>query len=94
MGKGSRAKLVARARALMDEAARAAPADRVELLAESSRIWPDLDGLEAAYLQAFRVEPTLTVAVADLADPIGPFPPRSPSGERVAPLALPADPRQ
>ncbi len=84
-GKAARGRLLARAKALIDEAGRSTPADRVDRLAEAARIWPDSEGLEAAYSQAFRAEPTLTVAVTDLADPIGPFP-RSQAAERVARL--------
>ncbi len=83
--RSARGRLVARAKALIDEAGRSSPDDRVDRLAEAIRIWPESEGLEAAYAQAFRAEPTLTVAVADLADPIGPFP-RSPAAERVARL--------
>ncbi len=80
-----RGKLVARAKSLVDSAARTAPPDRVDRLAEAARIWPDLDGLEAAHAEAFRAEPTMAVAVADLAEPAGPFP-RSPAASRVARL--------
>lgn len=59
--------------------------DRVNRLAEAARIWPEAEGLELAYLEAFRNEPTLTVAVADIARHVGPFP-DSPASERVARL--------
>ena len=82
----TRGKFVARAKALLDEAARAAgPADRIDRLAEAARIWPDYDGLAPTYAAAFRAWPTIRVAVVDLADPVGPFP-RSPATERVCPL--------
>ena len=81
----ARARFVARSKALVDEAGKASPGDRVDRLAEASRIWPDYEGLEAAYREAFRVEPTLAVGVVDLADPVGPFP-TSPASRRVARL--------
>ncbi len=69
----------------MAQAAKAGPADRVDRLAEAARLWPETEGLEAAYREAFRAEPTLAVAVNDLADPVGPFP-ASPASSRVARL--------
>ena len=81
----TREKFVGRARALVDEAARLGPGGRVDRLAEAARVWPELPGLDATYAAAFRAMPTVRVAVADLADPVGPFP-RSPAGERVCPL--------
>jgi len=85
-----RGRFAALAKEQAEAAARSPAADRVDRLAEAARIWPGLDGLEAAYREAFRAEPTLTVAVADLARPVGPFP-RSPAADRVARLLyLPA----
>ncbi len=81
----ARKRFVARAKALVDEAGKLPPAERVDRLAEAARIWPDHDGLEASYREAFRAAPILTVAVVDPADSPGPFP-RSPSAERVARL--------
>jgi len=82
----SRGKFVARAKALIDDAARAtSPGDRLDRLADAARIWPESDGLDQAYAAAFRAVPTLRVAVVDLADPVGPFP-HSPAAERVCPL--------
>jgi len=83
--RAARARFVDRAKALFDEASKAPAADRVDRLGEAARIWPDLDGLEAAYRDAFRAAPTLGVAVADPAEVLGPFP-RSPAAERVARL--------
>ena len=70
----ARARLLGKAKSLIDQAAKSSPADRVDRLAEASRIWPETEGLEASYREAYRVEPTLTVAVAELAEPVGPFP--------------------
>ncbi len=83
--RATRNKLVGRAKVLIDQAAKSSPSDRVDRLAEAARIWPDYDGLEAAYREAFRNEPTLTVAVAALAEPVGPFP-ATPASERVSRL--------
>ncbi len=81
----ARAKFVARARALTDAAAKANPSDRVDRLAEAARVWPELEGLDRAHAEAFRSEPTIRVAVVDLADPVGPFP-ESGAAERAARL--------
>ena len=83
--KAAKARFVARAKLLLDQAAKAPASERVDRLAEAARIWPDQEGLESAYREAFRAEPTLTVAVADLAEPVGPFP-TSPASRRVARL--------
>ena len=83
--KSARGRFIARAKALVDQASKSPPSDRVDRLAEAARIWPGYDGLEAAYREAFRAEPTMTVAVGALADPIGPYP-TSPASRRVARL--------
>jgi peptide/nickel transport system substrate-binding protein len=83
--RSARGRFESKAKALMDQAARATPSDRVDRLAEAARVWPALDGLERAYREAFRIEPTLMVAVDDLAEPVGPFP-ASPASKRVARL--------
>ena len=83
--RAAKARFTGRAKVLLDQAAKASPSDRVDRLAEAARIWPDSDGLESAYREAFRIEPTVTVAVADLADPVGPFP-ASTSSDRIARL--------
>jgi peptide/nickel transport system substrate-binding protein len=81
----ARARFEAKAGALVAEASRA-PADRkVDLLTEAARIWPSLAGLESSLAGAFRAEPTLDVAVADVANPVGPWP-RSPASERAGRL--------
>ena len=82
----ARAKFVNRAQALAADASTAQQPDvRVDRLAEALRVWPDLDGEDRAYQEAFRQEPTVWVAVDDLADPVGPFA-HSPGGLRVSPL--------
>ena len=82
----TRTKFVACAKTLIDAAARSSsPTDRVDRLAEAARVWPDYDNLGDTYAAAFRVVPTIRVAVVDLADPVGPFA-QSPAAERVCPL--------
>ncbi len=83
--RSARARFLNRSKALLDRAAKAPPSDRVDLLAEAARTWPESDGLESAYRAAFEAEPTLTVAVADVAGGVGPFP-TSPASGRVARL--------
>jgi peptide/nickel transport system substrate-binding protein len=83
--KAARDKFINRARDLVAKAARSEPDVKVDRLTEAAKIWPALEGLDAAYREGFRGEPTVTVGVVDLADPVGPFP-RSPAAERVARL--------
>ena len=83
--RAAREEYVGRARSLLTRAVGASPDDRVDLLAEAGRIWPELDGLEAAYRNAFKAAPTLSVAVNDLAEPVGPFP-TTPASARLARL--------
>ena len=83
--KAAREAYQARARDLVAQAAKADSSAKVDRLGEAARVWPGLDGLEPAYRAAFRAEPTLAVAVADLADPVGPFP-KSQASARVARL--------
>jgi peptide/nickel transport system substrate-binding protein len=47
--------------------------ERLDALAAALRIWPTLEGAEARYVQAFAAEPTLDVAVTDVAAPLGPW---------------------
>ena len=84
-GRRARERFVDRARALAVQASQASPADRVDRLVDAARVWPDTDGLEVRYREAFAAEPTLTVAVDDLADPVGPYP-ESPAAARLARL--------
>ncbi len=82
----ARAKFVNRAKALVDEAARTQePGVRLDRLTAAHRIWPDLDGLDRAYGDAFRSFPSIRVAVDDLPDPVGPFA-QSPAADRVGRL--------
>ncbi|OJW19203.1 MAG: hypothetical protein BGO49_11950 [Planctomycetales bacterium 71-10] len=60
-------------------------ADRLDALADALRIWPDHAELEAEYRKAFEAEPTLEVAVTDVAAPPGPWL-RSPADDRIARL--------
>ena len=83
--RSARGRFLGRAKALIDRAMKANASDRVDRLAEAARVWPESDGLESAYREAFRAEPTLTVDVADVAGAVGPFP-TSPASERVARL--------
>ena len=83
--KAAKARFVNRSKQLYDQAAKTPASERVDRLAEAARVWPELDGLEFAYREAFRVEPTLTAAVTDIAAPVGPFP-TSPASRRVARL--------
>ena len=47
--------------------------ERLDGLTEALRIWPELDGVLALYNKAFAAEPTLDVAVSDVAVPLGPW---------------------
>ncbi len=49
------------------------------------RIWPSLEGTEALYNKAFLEEPTLEVAVNDVASPLGPWI-RTPADQRISRL--------
>jgi len=47
--------------------------ERLDALVEALRIWPALDGVEPLYTKAFAADPTLEVAVTDVAFPLGPW---------------------
>jgi peptide/nickel transport system substrate-binding protein len=83
--RNARNKLIEKAKSLLDQAAKSSPSDRVDRLAEALKVWPEASGVESAYRDAFRAEPTLTVAVADLGEPVGPFP-TSPASRRLSRL--------
>ncbi|MDX2039146.1 MAG: ABC transporter substrate-binding protein [Isosphaeraceae bacterium] len=69
----ARERFVAGAKALATRAENETdPGRRVDDLSAAARIWPTLEGLSERYAEAFRVEPTLEVAVADLPRPIAP----------------------
>jgi peptide/nickel transport system substrate-binding protein len=63
----------------------ASPSQRLEALTEALRIWPTLEGVEPIYRKAFTEEPTLEVAVNDVASPLGPWV-RTPADERISRL--------
>ncbi len=85
MVKQMRALFVAKASQRVEASQTAAPPDRLDALVESLRIWPTLDGAEAMYDKAFAEEPTLEVAVTDVAHPLGPWV-RSPADARISRL--------
>jgi len=84
-GRTARNTIIEKARGLVALSAKSNPSDRVDRLAEAWKVWPETEGLETAYREAFRAEPTLAVAVEDLPEPVGPFP-NSPASARVARL--------
>ena len=59
--------------------------ERLDGLTEALRIWPELEGARSVYDKAFAAEPTLEVAVTDVAMPLGPWV-RSPADTRVSRL--------
>jgi peptide/nickel transport system substrate-binding protein len=63
----------------------AAPPERLDALTDALRIWPTLDGALASFNKAFIEEPTLEVAVNDVARPLGPWV-RSPADQRISRL--------
>ena len=82
----ARAKFVNRAQALAADASKSQQPDvKLDRLAEALQVWPELDGGDRAYQEAFRQDSTVWVAVDDLPDPVGPFA-RTPSGSRVSRL--------
>src|SRR5262249_45345908 len=70
---------------LFDRAKGATGSERLDLILSAASVWPDTDGLESAYREAFAAVPTLDVAVADLPGPVGPWLSTSASA-RTAPL--------
>ncbi len=67
--------------------------ERLDGLTEALRIWPELEGARPLYDKAFAAEPTLDVAVSDVAAPLGPWV-RSPADAADHTAALPPDPGQ
>ena len=59
--------------------------ERLDVLTEALRIWPELEGAMALYEKAFASEPTFEVAVIDVATPLGPWI-RSPADARLSRL--------
>ncbi len=77
-----RDRFVKRATDLTQSAARLQAGGRLDKLTEAVRVWPALEGADAAYRQAFAAEPTLDVAVNDIPRDVGPWI-RSPADARV-----------
>ncbi len=57
--------------------------ERLDALVEALRIWPELEAAPVLYEKAFAADPTLEVAVNDVASPLGPWV-RSPADARVS----------
>jgi peptide/nickel transport system substrate-binding protein len=72
-----------KAKKLVRDSQSAPGPERLDALAEALRIWPELEGVEPLYEKAFLAEPTLEVAVTDIAAPLGPWV-RSPADARVS----------
>jgi peptide/nickel transport system substrate-binding protein len=62
-----------RARELFERSTKAQGAERLDLVLAAAGVWPNLDGLDKAYREAFAQVPTLDVAVSDLPKPVGPW---------------------
>ena len=76
---------LSKAVSLLKASATKPPAERLDAVSEALRVWPKLEGGDAAYREAFNVEPTLDVAVTDIPRNVGPWT-RSPADDRVTPL--------
>ena len=76
---------LSKAAALLKSSAAKPPAERLDGISEALRIWPRVEGGDAAYREAFAIEPTLDVAVTDIPRNVGPWT-RSPADDRVTPL--------
>lgn len=74
-----------RARDLAASAAKKEGPARLDALTEALRIWPTLEGADAAYRAAFAAAPTLDVAVDDVPRGVGPWV-RTPADARVTRL--------
>ena len=83
--KQMRAVYVAKATGLVKDAETLPMPERLDVLTDALRIWPELEGVTALYEKAFAAEPTLEVAVIDVASPLGPWI-RSPADARVSRL--------
>lgn len=59
--------------------------ERLDLLTDALRIWPNLEDAVAPYEEAFRASPTLRVGVIDLPRPVAPWV-SAPASARVWPL--------
>ncbi len=76
---------VNKATVLLKAAATKPPTERLDALSEAIRVWPTIDGGDAAYREAFAAQPTLDVGVLDVPRGLGPWT-RSPADDRVTPL--------
>jgi len=83
--KQMRALFIAKASQRVKDTETSSGPERLDGLVEALRIWPALDGVEPLYTKAFAAEPTLEVAVTDVAAPLGPWV-RSPADARVSRL--------
>jgi peptide/nickel transport system substrate-binding protein len=81
----TRNKFVAKAKGLVDQAAKLSGGEQLDALTDALRIWPALPGASEKFVQAFTPLPTLDVAVADLPKPVAPWV-RSPATERIVRL--------
>jgi peptide/nickel transport system substrate-binding protein len=73
MVKAMRAIYVNKASQIVKDTAGLKGPERLDGLTLALRIWPELDGVLALYNKAFAAEPTLDVAVSDVAVPLGPW---------------------
>ena len=85
MVKAMRALYVNRASQIVKDTADLNLPERLDGLTLALRIWPDQDDVRALYTKAFAAEPTLDVAVTDVAAPLGPWV-RSPADARLTRL--------
>ncbi len=85
MVKAMRALYVNKASQIVKDSAGLNAPERLDGFTEALRIWPDQDGVLALYNKAFAAEPTLDVAVLDVATPLGPWV-RSPADARLTRL--------
>jgi peptide/nickel transport system substrate-binding protein len=80
-----RSRLIERASQRFQAAGSLTGPERLDALTEAVRIWPDLSDAASQYEEAFRNEPTLDVAVPDVANPVGPWV-HSPADARISRL--------
>ncbi len=80
-----RGRFETRAKELSVAASKARGAARLDAWTEALRIWPTLEGGDAAYRQAFAEGPTLEVAVDDIPREVGPWV-RTPADARITRL--------
>ncbi|GAC1464528.1 MAG: ABC transporter substrate-binding protein [Isosphaeraceae bacterium] len=83
--RGARDRFLSRARELFQSASEHKGTKKLDLIAETLRVWPALEGAEAAYREAFVSQPTLNVGVTDIPRSVGPWV-RSPADDRITRL--------